>query len=87
MSPRGRARLAVVPDAPEPSPAQQAATELGLYAETRAASKDLDRWRRLHERSHGAPEISLAAQARRIFAMKGGGCRQEKGGFKFEERL
>lgn len=88
MSARDRAFLAAVPDLPElpPAPARSSGPELGLYAETRAAARDLDRWRRLHEQSHLAPEISLASQARRLFTMKGG-VRRERGGFKFEERL
>lgn len=82
MTARGRARLKSVPteDPPQPDFARD------IYADARAAALDHDRWRRLHERSDLGPAINVAAKVRRLFAMKGGGCRQERGGFKFEER-
>jgi hypothetical protein len=80
----GRAKLAVVPDAPAPPPAP-AEEPKDIYAEARAAALDSDRWRRLHERSGRAPAITLVDRVRRLVA-RGGGTRRERGGFKFEER-
>lgn len=83
MRRRGRADLAIVPAEPLLEPART--PELGLYPEIRAAANDRERWRRLHELSDRAPAINLSARARRLMSL-GGGCRVERGGFKFEER-
>jgi hypothetical protein len=92
MRQRGNAKLAVVdsePIAPPPPkrPASQP-TELGLYAEVRAAANDRDRWRRMHERSARREPVEIGDRPKLRFLSRGGfKFELREHGHKFEERL